>query len=140
MLKETFTYIDFDGNERVEDFYFHLTESEIIAMDLSADGSGGMAKLIERLAKEEDGEKLVEMFKTVLLTAYGEKSLDGRRFVKSKELSEAFSQTNAYNDLFVRLCTDTEYVAKFIDGVCSKVKANGNKIDKLELPVVEQKN
>lgn len=140
MLKETLTYTDFDGNEREEDFYFHLTEAEIVTMDISADGSGGMAKLIERLAKEEDGEKLMEIFRNLILTSYGEKSLDGKRFIKSKEISEAFAQTNAYNDLFVKLCTDTDYVAKFADGICSKVTPNGNKIDKLTLPKVEQQS
>lgn len=137
MLKETLTYIDFDGNEREEDFWFHLTEAERVTMELSADGSAGMAKLIERIAKEEDGEKLIEMFKTIILTAYGEKSLDGKRFVKSEELSEAFSQTNAFSDLFIKLSSDANYAATFIEGVCKNVTPTGNKINKLEMPKSE---
>lgn len=134
MLKKTMTYIDFDGNEREEDFYFHLTEADIVAMDLSADGSGGLAKLIEKIAKETDGKKLIETFKGIILAAYGEKSPDGKRFIKNQEISDAFAQTQAYSDLFMQLATDAEYAGKFINQVCSSIEKTGEKITKIELP------
>lgn len=115
MLKRTMTYTDYDGNERTEDFYFNLTKAEIMEMDLSA--SGGLDKWITRIVAEQDGAKIVEIFKKIILKAYGEKSLDGKRFVKSDEISEAFSQTEAYSDLFVELATNAEKAAEFINGI-----------------------
>lgn len=115
MLKRTMTYTDYDGNQRTEDFYFNLTKAEIMEMDLSA--AGGLDKWISRIVAEQDGAKIVEIFKKIILKAYGEKSLDGKRFVKSPEISEAFSQTEAYSDLFVELATNAEKAAEFINGI-----------------------
>lgn len=122
MLKKTMTYVDYDGNERTEDFYFNLTKAEIMEMDLSA--SGGLDKLITKIVAEQDGAKIVEIFKKIILGAYGEKSLDGKRFIKSPELSEAFSQTEAYSDLFMELATDAEKAAEFINGIIPKIDGN----------------
>ncbi len=122
MLKKTMTYVDYDGNERTEDFYFNLTKAEIMEMDLSA--SGGLDKLITKIVAEQDGAKIVEIFKKIILGAYGEKSLDGKRFVKSPELSEAFSQTEAYSDLFMELATNAEKAAEFINGIIPKIDGN----------------
>lgn len=122
MLKKTMTYVDYDGNERTEDFYFNLTKAEIMEMDLSA--SGGLDKLITKIVAEQDGAKIVEIFKKIILGAYGEKSLDGKRFIKSPELSEAFSQTEAYSDLFMELATNAEKAAEFINGIVPKIDGN----------------
>lgn len=126
MLKKTMTYVDYDGNQRTEDFYFNLTKAEIMEMDLSA--SGGLDKLITKIVAEQDGAKIVEIFKKIILGAYGEKSLDGKRFVKSPELSEAFSQTEAYSDLFMELATDAEKAAAFINGIVPKIEGNENPV------------
>lgn len=126
MLKKTMTYVDYDGNQRTEDFYFNLTKAEIMEMDLSA--SGGLDKLITKIVAEQDGAKIVEIFKKIILGAYGEKSLDGKRFVKSPELSEAFSQTEAYSDLFMELATDAEKAAAFINGIVPKIDGNENPV------------
>lgn len=124
MLKKTMTYVDYDGNQRTEDFYFNLTKAEIMEMDLSA--SGGLDKLITKIVAEQDGAKIIEIFKKIILGAYGEKSLDGKRFIKSPELSEAFSQTEAYSDLFMELATDAEKAATFINGIVPKIDGNEN--------------
>lgn len=115
MLKRTMTYTDYDGNQRTEDFYFNLTKAEILEMDISA--TGGLDKWISRIVAEQDGAKIVGIFKEIILKAYGEKSLDGKRFIKSPEISEAFSQTEAYSDLFIELATNAEKAAEFINGI-----------------------
>lgn len=115
MLKKTITYIDYDGIERTEDFYFNLTKAEVAEMEMSS--HGGMERLLQQIAMTQDRKRLVELFKEIILKSYGEKSMDGRRFIKSKELSEAFSQTEAYSELFMQLATDTEAASKFINGV-----------------------
>lgn len=58
----------------------------------------------------------------VKATPYGEKSPDGKRFVKSEELSTAFSQTEAYSQLYMELATDADKAAEFINGVIPNKK------------------
>ena len=115
MLKKTIAYTDFDGNKREESFYFNLTKSELTEMELSA--SGGLTKTIEKIVETQDGTRIISIFKDLILKAYGEKSPDGRRFVKSKELSEAFSQTGAYDVLFMELATDADKASDFIKAI-----------------------
>lgn len=38
MLKKTIPYIDLNGVERKEDFYFHLSKPEIVKMQTSVKG------------------------------------------------------------------------------------------------------
>lgn len=120
MLVKTITYTDFNDNTRTEDFHFNLTKAEVMEMEMRE--TGGMAKMLERIVQEQDSEKIIENFKAIILKAYGEKSADGRRFVKSKELSEAFSQTNAFNDLAVELYTNAEAAAAFINAIIPQVQ------------------
>lgn len=115
MLKETRTYTDYDGVERTEDFYFGLSKAELAEMELSTDG--GMQNLIEKIINSKDNKKIIEIFKDILLKSYGEKSADGRRFVKSPELSKAFSETPVYSDMFMELATDDKKASAFIDGI-----------------------
>lgn len=119
MLKKTIEYTDYDGNERTEDFYFNLTKAEITEMELSHDG--GLTKLIEKIVAEQDSKRIVEIFKDLILRAYGEKSPDGKRFVKNQELRDAFAQTEAYSDLFMELATDAEAAVAFVNGIIPQV-------------------
>lgn len=121
MEKITLTYEDFNEEERTEDFYFNLTEAELAEMELST--TGGFSEMIQRIIAAKDTPSIIKVFKELLLKAYGEKSADGKRFIKSPELSEAFSQTNAYSQLFMKLATDDEYAAKFVNGLVPKSMA-----------------
>lgn len=118
MLKETRTYTDYDGVERTEDFYFNLSKAELIEMQSSE--SGGLDKYIERITQEQDMKKIIAFFKELVLKAYGKKSDDGRRFIKSEEISKEFSETEAYSDLFMELATDADKAAKFVNGLIPK--------------------
>lgn len=122
MLKKTMTYVDFDGNERTETFYFNLTQAEIAEMELST--KGGLAEKINRVVAAEDGETIIAMFKEIIGKAYGEKSADGKLFVKNKEVREAFMQTQAYSDLFMELATNPEAASAFINGIIPANIAN----------------
>lgn len=115
MLKKTIKFVDFDGNEREESHYFNLTKAELTEMELST--NGGLTKMIEKIVETRDGGRIIAIFKDLILKSYGEKSLDGRRFVKSKELSEEFSQTGAYDALFMELATDADKASDFIKGI-----------------------
>lgn len=118
MLKETIKYTDFNGVEREEDFYFNLTKAEITEMEMSVDG--GLVERINKIIQAKDAKEIVKIFKTIVLDAYGEKSADGRRFIKTPELREAFSQTMAYSNLFMELATNDVKAAAFIKGIMPK--------------------
>ena len=115
MLKKTVTYVDYNGMERTEDFYFNLSKAEVTEMELSVEG--GFSKMLEEIVKSNDNARILELFKEMVLKAYGEKSADGRRFIKSKELSEAFSQTEAYSEIFMELALDEKAAAAFVNGI-----------------------
>ena len=115
MLKKTITFVDYDGNERTEDFYFNLTKAEVAEMEMSAEG--GLAKMLEKIVVERDSKRIIETFKDLILRSYGEKSPDGRRFIKSQELRDSFEQTEAYSELFMELAMNAEAAAAFVNGI-----------------------
>lgn len=115
MLKKTIAYTDYEGTEREEEFYFNLTESELMVMELSEEG--GLKKMMEKIVKEKNRPKLIEIFQKMIKMSYGEKSPDGRRFIKSEALSEAFAQTPAYDKLFMELATNEDAAINFIRGI-----------------------
>ena len=119
MLKKTITYTNYNGIEVTEDFYFNLTKAEIMEMEMSA--SGGMAEMINKIVASQDAPAIIKIFKELILKAYGEKSADGKRFMKSEEISVAFSQTEAYSQLFMELATDADAAAKFVNGIVPTV-------------------
>lgn len=120
MLKKTIIYIDYNGIERKEDFYFNLTQTECREMDLSSEG--GMIERINKIIDAKDVPALYKLFKGIILESYGEKSADGKRFEKKNgELALAFSETEAYNILMNELVTDAQASAEFVNGVIPKI-------------------
>lgn len=115
MVVEKIKYTDFNGVEREEEFMFNLTEAEITEMELTTEG--GLSDSIKKIISAQDTPQIIETFKMLLLKSYGEKSADGRRFVKSEDLSKEFTQTNAYSQLFMKLATDDKAAAAFINGI-----------------------
>lgn len=122
MLKKNIKYVDYAGNDRAEDFYFNLNKAEVIELQLGT--VGGLTKTLEKIVQEKDTSRIIEYFKTIILKAYGEKSADGRRFIKSQELRDAFEQTEAYSELFMELASDAKMAAEFINGVLPKEAAD----------------
>lgn len=119
MYKKTIECTDFDGNKIKDDCYFNFTKAEILEFDNSE--LGGMEQYIERIQKEKDNTKLFKLFKDLILKAYGEKSQDGRRFIKSEEKAIEFSQTEAYSELVMELVSDADAAAEFVNSVCASV-------------------
>ena len=118
MLKKTITYTDYDGLERTEEFRFNLTKAELMDMELTTVGT--FSKLMQKIIDEKDMVRLAKYFKELILKSYGVKSDDGKRFIKSPDLSEAFSQTEAYSELYMELLGNSEYAVKFIQQVMPK--------------------
>lgn len=115
MLKKTMTYVDYNGSERTEDFYFNLTKAEILEMELTTEG--GLAESIQRIVNAKETPAIVKVFKDLILKAYGQKSADGKRFIKSEELRNEFAQTEAYSNLFMALATDAKEAADFVNAI-----------------------
>lgn len=118
MFKKRIKYTDFNGNEREEDFYFNLTKSELTEMEFSS--SGGLQNYIQKIIDAQNGQEIISVMKDLIFKSYGEKSLDGKYFHKSKEISEAFSHTPAYDILFMELATDDKAASDFVNGIIPK--------------------
>lgn len=115
MLKKTITYTDYNGVERTEDFYFYLSKADLMEMEMGT--TGGFAEMIQKVVNAQDAPAIIKIFKDLILKAYGEKSADGKRFIKNDEIRDAFSQTEAYSQLFMELATDSDAAGKFVNGI-----------------------
>lgn len=115
MIKKTITYVDFNGNERTEDFYFNLSKAELMRMELGV--KGGMTEMMNRMIAAQDAPAMMEVFENLVRQSYGVKTPDGRGFVKRPEDYEAFKSTEAYSELFVELITNPDACAEFFNGV-----------------------
>ena len=119
MLVKNIKYTDYNGVEREEPFLFNLSKAELMEMELET--TGGLAEMIKNIVRTKDTPKIVQIFKRIILKAYGEKSADGKRFIKvdanGNPLSTEFSQTEAYSVLFMELATNSDEAAKFIKGI-----------------------
>lgn len=122
MFKKRIKYTDYNGNQREEDFYFNLTRTELTEMEFSS--SGGLQNYIQKIIDAQNGQEIIAVMKDLIFKSYGEKSLDGKYFNKSKEISEAFSHTEAYDILFMELATDDKAAADFVNGIIPKATDN----------------
>lgn len=125
MYCEKMKYTDFDGNVREEELRFNLTQAELLEWELTTEG--GMQKLLETIVAEKDKVKLAEMFRTIILKAYGVKSADGKRFAKiidGHRVSEDFVQTQAYSDFMMSLFTDPQKQIDFVNAIVPQVQKN----------------
>ena len=120
MFKKTVTYTDYDGVERTESFYFNLSEAEIVEMELGTEG--GWRERMQRIIDSKDAPTIMRGFKKLIMNSYGIKSDDGRRFIKSDDISRDFVQTEAYNQIFMELVTDAKAAAEFANGIAPSGK------------------
>ena len=131
MLKKTITYTDYNEITHTETYYFNLSKAECMEMEMST--SGGLTEMINKIIETRDVPAIIKIFKDLILKAYGVKSPDGKRFIKSEELSTAFAQTEAYSVLFMELATNAEEAAAFVNGIMPS-------IDKKSTPAVVPTN
>lgn len=115
MLKKEITYIDYNGNERTEEYYFNLSKAELLDMELFTEG--GYVNMLERVIKENNQVEIIKLFKELVMKSYGKKSDDGRRFVKSQEILDEFMQTEGFSEFYMELATDAEAAAEFANGI-----------------------
>ena len=127
MIKKLVKYVDYNGNERSEDLYFHLSKAELTEMELSVEG--GLSNYYQKIVNSQSVPELAKIFKELLLKSYGIKTDDGKGFIKldsnGNPLSVAFSQTAAYETLYMELIQDTDKAIAFFNGIIpADLKAN----------------
>lgn len=115
MYKKTISYTDYNGNKRTEDFYFNMSQSE--AVKLNAKYPGGITEAMRKAIQSQDGDQIIHFFEEMVAVSYGEKTADGRRFTKSKEILDAFKETPAYDIFFMELVTDENAASDFFNGI-----------------------
>lgn len=118
MLKKTITYEDLNGETVTEDFYFHLSKAELVELEVSHEG--GLTEQIKRIIEADDGKAIITEFKNILIGSYGQRSPDGKRFIKNQQLRDEFESSEAYSAIFMELVTDAEKAAEFVTGVIPK--------------------
>lgn len=126
MFKDKVTYTDYNGVEREEEFFFNLNEAELFEMQNSV--RGGLTEKVKKIMETKNTPEIIKLFKEIMQMSYGVKSDDGRRFIKNKEVLEEFTQTEAYSKIYMKLATDSDYAAKFINEIIPKEisdRANG---------------
>lgn len=118
MYSRKVKYEDYDGNQREDECFFNLNKAELLELQMSWDG--GLEKVLEKIVAEHDQKRMIEMFKMIMLKSYGQKSLDGKRFIKNAQITEEFTQTEAYSELFMLFATDADAASEFINGIIPK--------------------
>lgn len=123
MYKKRIKYTDFNGVEREEDFYFNLTQPEIVELELGT--AGGLESYIQTIVDTQDAPSIINMFKKIILMSYGEKSLDGKYFRKTAadghKLADDFAQTQAFADLYMEFFRDTKSAINFVNGIVPNI-------------------
>jgi hypothetical protein len=136
VLKKTIEYEDFNGDKVSEDFFFHLSKAELVEMEVSH--ADGLSESLKRIIAAEDGAQIIKEFKGIILGAYGQRSEDGKRFVKNARIREEFESSEAYSTLFMELVTNADSAVEFINGIVPKdLPEEAAKITSAELTVVE---
>lgn len=122
MHKEVITYTDIDGNERTEEFRFSITKAELFTMQ--NEHVGGLAEYLQKILDAKDTDKMLKFFNWILLESYGEKTPDGRAFMKSDEIKHMFKCSVAYDIIYEKMLNDPDYAMKFLEETLPKVEQN----------------
>lgn len=127
MYKQTITYTDFSGNERTEDFYFNLSKAELMKMELMTKGT--FTDMLQRIINAKDTPDIIREINELLLTSYGVKSDDGRYFRKSPEIRADFENSEPFSVMFMKLLSNDEEAATFINGIMPEDVAKSAAVD-----------
>ena len=133
MRIEKIGYTDLNGEERMENFYFHMSKADLIKLEMCTEG--GLDAYIEKVINERDQQKIYELFEKIVDLSYGIKTLDGG-FDKDPVHLKKFKSSEAYSELIVKLM-DADYAASFVADIMPK--ENAKPLDRNETAVEEAK-
>ena len=106
MLHKKVTYTNYNGEVVNEDVYFNLTSMELVKMEAKYEMS--IPDKIKEVTEANDYRGIIALFEDLLLTAYGVKSEDGRRFVKDPQATKEFGDSIAYAEIFEQIILNPE--------------------------------
>ncbi len=130
MLTKKITYTDLNDEEVTEELHFHMSKAELVKFELGY-APLGFEKTLQKAIDAEDGTTIVQIFDDFLVNAYGQKTPDGRRFIKNDTLRSEFKASEAYSEIFLELVTSPEKSDEFVNGVIPKGLAE--QLDALDL-------
>lgn len=119
MYVKPITYTDYDGVQHTDKFYFNISKAELIEMDASE--TGGLTKRLQEIVDANETADIFRRVKSIILKAYGRKSPDGKRFIKSPEMSQEFEQTEAYSELIMEFMQNPKSFEEFMRHTLPKV-------------------
>lgn len=117
MLKKPIKYTDYNGAEREETHYFHLSKADL--MDLEMENGGSLQSVITRMTEITDGPTIYKLIKSIIHKAYGVKD-DNGGFDKDEKHLKKFMRTDAYSELIIELIGNPEEAAAFFKGIMPK--------------------
>lgn len=117
MIKKTIPYEDLNGNQLVDDFYFNISKSELIDMQIEDES---FQSKIQRIVDTKDNRKLQKLISDLIDKSYGVRSSDGIEFLKDADSLHHFKATNAYDVLRIELATDADKLTEFVKGIMPK--------------------
>lgn len=123
MLKRPITFKNFEDEDETQIFYFNLSKTELIEWEV--ENKEGLIKTIQEIIKSDDRKEIISLFQRIILKAYGKKSEDGTRFIKSDEFREEFKQMPAFDALFMELASKEDAAAIFVQGILPKDLTDG---------------
>lgn len=136
MLKKKITYTDYNGMERTDNFYFNMTEREIVML-LARLGVEDLKEYANKLAESGDLKAMFSFVDDIILSSVGAKSEDGKRFVKNQKIRDDFEQSEAYNVLFMDFLQNPSSASSFASAIVAKAKAKPSLADAVKPTVAD---
>lgn len=116
MLKKSIKFKNLDGVEEEVVYYFHMNRGDVAMMEVSS--QEGYSGYLEKIIKDNDRGAIARAIKELILVSVGYRDKDDAgRFIKTDEYAKAFSQTEAFSELYLELITDTAASIEFFKGV-----------------------
>jgi hypothetical protein len=114
MIKKDISYTDYDGNKREETYWFHLSKPELVAMTAE---HKGFEEYLKELAAAQNYSEMMTVYRNMIARSVGQRSEDGRRFVRTEAITEDFMQSAAFEQLFMDLMSNADAATAFARGL-----------------------
>jgi hypothetical protein len=121
MISEFIKYNDLDGKPVVKEWYFSLDKAEIAEMKIRHDDeTGTLEDYLDRIIKEQDNNKLLDNFQTILFKSVAIRPAGANHLVKNQNIRDEFVGSGAYEAMFMKMLGDAEYAANLVNGIIPK--------------------
>lgn len=120
MLAKTITYTDLNGQSQTETLYFNFNQREAAAFIDSIGGDyDAYASKILSTGRVSD---IIDFITNILLDAYGQKSEDGKRFIKNAKIRAEFADSIAFAEITEQFLMDPKFSEEFGQELVSSIK------------------